>query len=1143
MRFLLLTCCLCFGLGLFAQDYPKLTHTKKFSVNDTILIENESINPFGFTVLQKNGQALDSTLYTTDFPNGRIFIHENLKKQLDSLTITYRKFPRFLTKTYQQFSEEDIIENTDNLSRVYKLNQQQQNTTQPLFDGLNTSGSIARGITTGNNQNTVLDSELDLQITGKISDNVSIRASIQDANVPVQEAGYSQNLNEFDQIFIELIGKNWQVRAGDIDLVNNTSYFASFQKKVQGLSVKANLNSENNPTHAFVAGALVKGVFTRNQFTAQEGNQGPYKLSGPNGELYTLIVSGSERVFVNGQLLKRGENNDYLIDYNAGELIFNATFPITSDMRINIEFQYTERNYSRVIATGGAEHKNEKFSIGAFVYSENDLKNQPLQQNLSDNQKQILAEAGNNPDKMIAPSAVPDAYNENKILYTKQLINGTEVFVYSNNPEDDLYAVRFSYVGEGLGNYKLSDQYTSAISKIYEYIAPENGESQGDYAPVIRLKPPTKLQLAVVNGTYTPNEKTHIGFELAGSKNDENLFSSIDDTNTNGFAGRIKAKQRLFKSKDSLLTMYASAEANIIDEKYKSIERLYDVEFNRNWNLENLLELPKGNQHFITTELALEHQKRGQLRYAFQELGYGQNYNGNKHNITSFYNHKNLQVYANGSYLSSNATTQNTNFLRYHISSIYSLKPVWIGVKTAHENNEKYNKTTQSISSDSHKFSSYEVFSGIGDSTKVFLQAGYKHRINDSLQNMRLQEVSKSHTYYLNSQLIKNTNSKLELFANYRLLKNKDKQKEDEKTLNTRLLYQQFLWNKIINLNTTYETSSGKLAQQEFTYIEVNPGEGKYTWNDYNQNGIQELEEFEISPYPDQAKFIRVLLPNQVYVKTNQTRFSQLLNVNFSQWQNKKGFKKFLSHFHNQTSYLIEKKIAKNGHDFHFNPFSSYENELASNINFRNTLFFNRGKQRYTTSYTYLNSRNKNLLSTGLQEHKINSHVLDFNHKIQESWLISQKTQFNTTENWAANFSNRDYELDAFLANPKISYLLGDNTRFSIFYQYQLQENKKSTKEHLTQHKLGAAFMFANTQKYTFNGEFNYIYNKFDGNALSPVAYQMLQGLQPEKNFTWTLLAQRKLTDFLDLNFSYFGRKSKNSNTIHTGSIQLRAYF
>ena len=70
-----------------------------------------------------------------------------------------------------------------------------------------------------------------------------------------------------------------------------------------------------------------------------------------------------------------------------------------------------------------------------------------------------------------------------------------------------------------------------------------------------------------------------------------------------------------------------------------------------------------------------------------------------------------------------------------------------------------------------------------------------------------------------------------------------------------------------------------------------------------------------------------------------------------------------------------------------------------------------------------------------------------------------------------------------------------------------------------------------------------YFSNLFQGDANTPVAYQMMEGLQPGINFTWNLIAQKKLTKFLDLNLSYFGRKSETSRTIHSGTVQLKAYF
>ena len=222
-------------------------------------------------------------------------------------------------------------------------------------------------------------------------------------------------------------------------------------------------------------------------------------------------------------------NYYYVIDYNAGEIRFNPTFPITSEMRISVEYQYSEQNFTRIITYAGGEHRSDdgKLELNAHVYSENDAKNQPLLQNLNQEQVAVLQEAGDNKELMIAPSANLDSYNENKILYRKFFQDGREVYEFSNNPEEELYNVRFTEVGANQGNYVLTN--ASAINRIYEYVAPINGVAQGNYAPVSRLFAPTQLQMAVVQGAYNPSDKTSVSFEGAASKEDLNLFSDLDD--------------------------------------------------------------------------------------------------------------------------------------------------------------------------------------------------------------------------------------------------------------------------------------------------------------------------------------------------------------------------------------------------------------------------------------------------------------------------------------------------------------------------------------------------------------------------------------------------------------------------------------
>ena len=1117
---------------VFAQNKTSNYKTKKVVVKDTIKIDSVSINPSSFSIKRKDNTIIDSTFYSVDFAKAILTFKKPI--ETDSLIISYLKFPEFLTKTYQQLDDTIIVENTDNLQKLYKLSQPTNSRNFIPFDGLTTSGSISRGVTIGNNQNSVLNSELDLQITGKLNDKVSLRASIQDANIPLQESGYSQRLDEFDQVFIELFSDRWHIRAGDIDLQNTNSYFANFSKRVQGLSVNAKLGSEDSQTNLFASGAIVRGQFTRSQFTAQEGNQGPYKLQGQNGELFVLIVSGSETVYVNGITVKRGEDQDYIIDYNAGEIIFNATYPITSEMRITVDYQFSERSYSRFVAYGGGRFESEKLNIGVSVYSENDAKNQPLQQNLSEEQVQILANAGDDRSLMVAPSEVQEALNENRILYKKELIGGVEAFVFSNNPDDELYRVTFTQVGVNQGDYILSS--INAINNIYEFA----GILQGNYAPIVQLVAPTKLQIAVVNGSYKPTEKTSINFEAAGSKNDLNLFSNTDDENNDGFAGKLNVQQTLIKN-DSIWSLNTFVNADYIQKNFKTIERLYNAEFNRDWNIEN----PLGNQQLLTTGLQLNHPKKGLVNYQFEHLGFSENFNGNRHvtNINLLFNKFSITSYS--SFLNADSNINASTFLRSYNRITYGMKKSWIGTKFAIEDNEQKDISTETLTPLSQKFKSYDVFVGVGDSTKVFAEIGYKNRVNDSIRNNKLQKVNTSNTFYLDSRLIQNKNTKLSLYANYRTLKSVDIDVEDEQSINSRLQFNQKLFKQIVQWNTIFETNSGTLPQQDFTYVEVEAGQGTYTWIDYNENGIQELEEFEIAQFQDQGKYIRVLLPNRIFIKTHQNRLSQTLTVNPSQWAvSESKPQKFWSHFYNQTSYLIDRKIKRDGNSFNLNPFeNNEEDQLGLQLNFRNVLFFNRGKQRYTTSYTYLDNTTRNILSIGFIENSLKSHQFNFNHKIAESWLINMLTSFDNNESVSENFVSKNYNFDETRFSPKLSYLFNDNSSFDVFYQYASKDNTIGSLETLKQQKYGASFTLASSQKSAINGEFNYFSNLFTGNPNTPVSYQMLEGLQPGKNFTWSLLAQKKLTNFLDLNLSYFGRKTETSKTIHTGSIQLKAYF
>ena len=204
------------------------------------------------------------------------------------------------------------------------------------------------------------------------------------------------------------------------------------------------------------------------------------------------------------RLLTRGINNDYTVDYNSAEITFTPMQTITKDRRIVVEFEYTERSYARFLLYTANEYKTENGTFFFNVFSEQDDKNQTLQQDLSSEEKYFLSQIGNDIDKAVVPRIDSVGYNENEVLYRKTdslVIDSIyqDVYIHSNDPELAVYRLRFSFVGEGKGDYLPENSV--ANGKVFRWYAPVNDIRQGSYAPVVLLVTPKKKQVISVGGS------------------------------------------------------------------------------------------------------------------------------------------------------------------------------------------------------------------------------------------------------------------------------------------------------------------------------------------------------------------------------------------------------------------------------------------------------------------------------------------------------------------------------------------------------------------------------------------------------------------------------------------------------------------
>jgi hypothetical protein len=1114
------------GFSIHSQTVSKEFRSQKIRIQkDTIRFDSVAINPYYFKIVDSALKTIEKTEYNIEFNSATLIISA---AEYPQITIEYFRLPEFLTKTYTPYDERLILPNGTNSGKMYSLTTNKKTADVKLFEGLQTKGFISRGITSGTNQNAVTNAALDLEISGKLSDKVTLRANIWDTNIPIQENGYSQNLTDFDRIFIEMYSENWRVKAGDLSLKNQDSYFGFFTKQASGLEVGVKINEQ---LQVSAAGAIVRGKFNTYTIVGNEGNQGPYKVVGKNNEPNIIIIAGSEQVYINGIRIEKGEQKQYTIDYNLGEISFNTTFPITNDMRIWVDFQYSDKNYTRFVTYETATYKTEKINISGFFYSESDAKNQPLQQALTTQQIEVLANAGNDTDLMFAENAFEAAFDENKILY-KKIVNGAvENFEYSLNPSDTLYAVSFTNVGANAGNYILDTENSSAIGNVYRYA----GLNQGSYSPTNRLIPPTKSQIFIIKSDYNATNKTKLSSEIAVSTSDANLFSTIDNNQNTGIAAKLGWQQVLIDKKWQLSS---NIHYEFVQKNYKTEQGWEPVEFNRDWNLLT----NNATKNYFQSTLNFSNKKKDYLLYRYNHLNYQNTYAGNKHEFQSKIKLKKTTFFTDASFLTNTSALEDNFFLRAKATIEHTFNGSWVGGFTNLETNDRKNNISKNYISTSHRFKELETYIGVGDTAKVFAKFGFNYRNNDSIKSNEFKEINNRSSFYIESNLIKNKATDLRVYGNYRRTRNNFS--ENEKSLNSRLIYNQKLFNNFINLSTLYETSSGNIARQEYVYLKTAPGMGYYTWIDYNTDGVQDFDEFEIAEFQDQANYLRVPKPNVRFIATQSAKFRQGVKINFKQWENKKGLKNFISHFQNESFLSITNAQSRIGNSFNFNPFDFNEDKLIGlNLNIRNSLYFNRNLQKYSSTFTFGKQQNKQQYFIGAQSNNTKTNKIDFAHKFADFWLFDLMGKVSQNKLNTENFNNRNYKIESMEIHPKISFLYSSKNRLTAFYHYKNKENTLSEFQELKQQKFGLEYVYLKDNEQQISGNVNVFLNNFIGDTNTPVAYKMLEGLQAGKNYTWALLFNKKLNSFLSLNLSYLGRKSQDSETIHTGSMQLRALF
>jgi hypothetical protein len=1134
--------------------------TKKIAVKgDSVLLDSLSIIPKTFSI-----NEADTSTYRLDFVNA--VLYWKTKPPLDSISVIYRVFPNKLNSLVQRMNFDSILRNL--YIKPFEFNRNEDNASAGLFNfgNIQYNGSFGRALSFGNNQDAVINSTFQLQLNGMLKDSIEISAALTDNNIPIQPDGTTQQLNEFDQVFLQFKKRNWQLNLGDIDIRQSGMYFLNFYKRLQGVSFQtAYTISPSVQASTLVSGSIAKGKFTRNIIDRTtnpnlEGNQGPYRLKGANNETFFIVLPNTERVFIDGELLQRGEDQDYIINYNTAEVTFMPRRLITKDSRIQIEFEYADRNYLNANLYLNQEltiNNKLKLRIGAFNNS--DSKNSSINQTLDARQKQFLFDVGDSVSKALYPTALQDTFSVNKILYQKvyDTVAGVVVdsfYQYSVNPDSARYELSFTDIGQGEGSYV--PDFNGANGKVYRYIKPINGIKQGRFEPVMVLVTPKNQQVLSFATEYQVNKGNLFKTEIAMSKYDVNTFSPKDGGDDVGMAARVQYSNITDLKKEKDLQLLSTLDYEYVQQKFRPIERLRFVEFSREWGLS--LFVNPATENILRLSSALKN-NNGALTYQFMTYLRSDNYKGYQNILQHTLNAKGWTINNQLSITSFNSLNNKGSFVRpvVDMSRLFKkLSSIRIGLRYALEKNEILNKVADTMSPQSFSFDTYTAYLKSDETKKNKWAINFFTRSDKYPTTKALVRGDRSYNTNLQIELTESEKHRLYFSTTYRVLKVYDKtvsNQKDDKTILGRTEYIVNEWKGLVTGNVLYELGTGQEQRRDYAYLEVPAGQGEFTWIDFNSDGIQQLNEFETALFPDQAKFIRIFTPTNQFTKANYTTFNYRLDLNPNAVitnSARSGLLRFIGRFNLQSSLQKSKKSIAKG-DFEFNPFkySIQDTALLTNTTaLFNAVTFNRFSNKWGIDINNVRNTGKALLTYGYETRQ----NIDWNAKLR--WNLSSSILFDLNGRLGTNalftpaFVNRNYELSIYNAEPKISYIKG--TVFRIQGSYKI-ENKKNKPlyggEQSFSNSINLETKYNVLQNSSINAKFTYNnigYKTPASTVKNPsVEYIILDALRPGSNYLWTVEFTKRLLNNVEINFQYEGRKPADTKTIHIGRAAIRALF
>ena len=887
-----------------------------------------------------------------------------------------------------------------------------------MSDSIKSDGFVSQSFASGNRRDLSPNTTADLRLSAKIAGGITIDAEILDSDMPMDDEGVTNQINELSTVRITAAKDSTRLSIGDIVAVGNDNSLARFSKKIKGLDFfTVNGLSNGDTIAAHTDFAATKGKFRRQQFFGKDNSQGPYYLSGSDSTTSVIVLIGTETVFLDGNRLTRGEDADYQIDYNAGCITFNVKHIITSQSSIVVDFEYSETQYNNYFLYAQAQYKHRGIQYSAGYMTEYD----------------------------------------------------------------------------GLGAAADSAAIDSTMAR----------PRRNDYA------------FFGVNGN---KNRTKFNVETAFSRQTADRLRPAETTDR-AMAATADLEQIITK-KDTLRTLSAHTNWRYFSNNFVPLTTEKNVDFQEKWDLQNY---QAGNCELFSENNLKFNSQFIDINYTLQTAHIEGVMDGLAHQLTAVNRCGHFINSIAADYFNDNQSTVRHEYFSGILKTEYQKDSLILGASLSQKSRSRHDSITPNYR-DVSAFISRKIRNG-----NVGISITDRTNFDDFFSG------NSSATTFIKGEfnLAKTDKFSLQMLEIFR----KDRgENNDANSLSGKINGKCQLFDNQLIITAAQQSENGNQEQLAYKYIRTSAGNGHYAWNDYDGDGIEDLDEFDVSYYKTDADYVKYFVHTGKYINTlqNDWNFNVTLNP-------KRG--------DSRISSLISRISMTANVDFRR---QDARLDGCKNLLKGDSLISKISRQNYTSRLRIWDFLFVGNNWSGARQHQLTYYGLDDNNNETSNFFVelnlsggfSSKMQhgYKIQNYFSEFFQEKCYRIRAIEDLIEIKYEFPIGWTLGLGASNCYKKNKTdATTARIRSIDFNANYNSDGKGSITFDSRI--IKNKYDDHATtSASSYQMLEGLNNGINGVITINANYMITKYLQLSLLYELRASK-VGTLHTGEMALKLIF